>query len=345
MPTTSIYQCLALSKRLLSVQLHKSLRSSILKSNTLLVVMLLILNGVCQASVQALTFHPRMDRAEWLSDSHVLQCQLTQPIPSFGRAVFDNSAGQPLRFYLQSVSSPMAQGQALLQSEAPSWNPELATVNLGLVKIIEGETPVSLDATLADQLLSELYQGKSPHFIRRSNNVQPNKESPQESLDEVAQANMIEPKVIKVGLSSVHFRAAYTQYLQCLEQLMPVGFEQLSRSRVHFDADQWALTAKTMDWLNTIVRYVHADTEIKQLYIDGYTDDLRSGAYNSQLSKKRAEAVAAYLVEKGISAERVTTRFHGERFPVASNKTAEGRSTNRRVTIRLDKLGAVISQR
>ena len=126
---------------------------------------------------------------------------------------------------------------------------------------------------------------------------------------------------------------------------MPVGFEQLSRSRVYFDADKWQLSVKTMDWLNTIVRYVQADTEVKQLYVDGYTDDLRSGSYNSQLSKKRAEAVAAYLVEKGISAEQVTTRFHGERFPVATNKTAEGRSTNRRVTIRLDKLGAAISQR
>ncbi|MEZ7985237.1 MAG: OmpA family protein, partial [Pseudomonadales bacterium] len=94
-----------------------------------------------------------------------------------------------------------------------------------------------------------------------------------------------------------------------------------------------------------IVSYVEADTDIKQLYVDGYNDDLRGGAYNSQLSQKRAEAVAAYLVDKGISAEQVTTRFHGERFPVASNKTAEGRSTNRRVTIRLDKLGAAISQR
>ena len=162
---------------------------------------------------------------------------------------------------------------------------------------------------------------------------------------ETAPASMIDPQIIKVGLSSVHFRAAYTEYLQCLEQLMPVGFEQLSRSRVHFDADQWQLTAKTIDWLNTIVRYVQVDPEIKQLYVDGHTDDLRNGAYNSQLSKKRAEAVAAYLVEQGIPAEQVTTRFHGERFPVASNKTAEGRSTNRRVTIRLDKLGIAISQR
>ena len=336
MPIAFTHQCLELSKRFFSLQMRKSLSSNVL------LMAAIVLNGLCLSSVQASTFHPRMDQATWLSDSHVLQCQLTQPIPSFGRAVFDSSAGQPLRFYLQSVSSAMAKGQALLQSEAPNWNPELSTVNLGLVNITEGETPVNLDAILADQLLNELYRGKSPHFIRRGKHSQ---ERPQEQLVEAAPARMMDPQIIKVGLSSVHFRAAYSQYLQCLEQLMPVGFEQLSRSRVYFDADKWQLSVKTMDWLNTIVRYVQADTEVKQLYVDGYTDDLKSGSYNSQLSKKRAEAVAAYLVEKGISAEQVTTRFHGERFPVATNKTAEGRSTNRRVTIRLDKLGAAISQR
>ena len=126
---------------------------------------------------------------------------------------------------------------------------------------------------------------------------------------------------------------------------MPVGFEQLSRSRVHFDADAWQLTPKTIEWLNTIVRYVQADSEIAHLYIDGYTDDLQSSVYNSQLSKKRADSVAAYLVSKGLLAEQITTRFHGERFPVASNKTAEGRSINRRVTIRLDRRGTALSQR
>ncbi|MDB4453713.1 OmpA family protein [Pseudomonadales bacterium] len=337
MPISLTHQCLEFSKRLLSMQARKSL-----SSNAFLMPTILLMSLLCLSSAQALTFHPRMDQAKWLPDSHVLQCQLTQPIPSFGRAVFDSSAGQPLRFYLQSVSSAMSQGQALLQSEAPTWNPALATVNLGLVKVIQGETPINLDAALADQLLNELYLGKSPHFIRRSKHSE---ERPTEQLVDVEQARMMDSSIIKVGLSSVHFRAAYSQYLQCLEQLMPVGFEQLSRSRVHFEADQWQLNAKTIDWLNTIVRYVEADTEVKQLYIDGYTDDLRSGSYNSQLSKKRAEAVAAYLIEKGISAEQVTTRFHGERFPVATNKTAEGRSTNRRVTIRLDKLGAAISQR
>lgn len=327
-------------------------QTKMLRSNVFLLATVFLVSGLFHSAVQALTFHPRMDQSEWLSDSHVLQCQLTQPIPLFGRAVFDHSAGQPLRFYLQSVSSAMAQGQALLQSEAPSWNPTLGAVKLALVNVAESDRPINLEASLADQLLNELYKGKSPNFIRRASTAQAQLDVDErdeatlaEQLGITQQATVNDVAVIKVGLSSVHFREAYSQYRQCLEQLMPVGFEQLSRSRVHFDADKWQLTAKTIDWLNTIVRYVQADSQISQLYVDGYTDDLRGSGYNSQLSKKRADAVTAYLISQGVPKEQITTRFHGERFPVASNKTVEGRSTNRRVTIRLDRPGTVISQR
>lgn len=321
----------------------------LLKSNVFNMVWTLVIGMVFQSAVHALTFHARMDESKWLADSHVLQCQLTQPIPLFGRAVFDQSAGQPLRFYLQSVSSGMVQGQALLTSEAPSWNPTLAAANLGLIKVVEGEIPINLHAALADQLLDELYRGRSPQFIRRGHKTSDIQQQaqPQQLSQQISQEQPItdKPSIVKVGLSSVYFREAYSEYRQCLEQLMPVGFEQLSRSRVHFDADAWQLTPKTIEWLNTIVRYVQADSEIAHLYIDGYTDDLQSSVYNSQLSKKRADSVAAYLVSKGLLAEQITTRFHGERFPVASNKTAEGRSINRRVTIRLDRRGTALSQR
>ena len=48
---------------------------------------------------------------------------------------------------------------------------------------------------------------------------------------------------------------------------------------------------------------------------------------------RRAEAVKAYLVSKGIEKNRVYTEGKGEKQPVADNKTAEGRAKNRRVEI------------
>jgi OOP family OmpA-OmpF porin len=65
----------------------------------------------------------------------------------------------------------------------------------------------------------------------------------------------------------------------------------------------------------------------------GHTDSVGSEAYNQKLSVRRAEAVKAYLVTKGIEKNRIYTEGKGEKQPVASNKTPEGRTKNRRVEI------------
>jgi len=67
--------------------------------------------------------------------------------------------------------------------------------------------------------------------------------------------------------------------------------------------------------------------------VDGYTDSIGSDAYNLKLSERRAEAVRDLMVQKGISASRITTHGYGKARPVASNNTAEGRAENRRVEI------------
>jgi OOP family OmpA-OmpF porin len=65
----------------------------------------------------------------------------------------------------------------------------------------------------------------------------------------------------------------------------------------------------------------------------GHTDSVGTDAYNQKLSIRRSEAVKAYLVSAGIEKSRVYTEGKGEKQPVADNKTAEGRSKNRRVEI------------
>jgi len=70
-------------------------------------------------------------------------------------------------------------------------------------------------------------------------------------------------------------------------------------------------------------------------YIDivGHADSQGSDAYNLDLSERRANATAAYLSSHKVKAERIYIAGMGERQPIASNATAEGRAKNRRVEI------------
>jgi len=67
----------------------------------------------------------------------------------------------------------------------------------------------------------------------------------------------------------------------------------------------------------------------------GHTDSTGSDTYNLDLSRRRAESVANYMVSRGVSRARLETIGYGEQYPVADNSTAEGRQQNRRVEIRI----------
>jgi outer membrane protein OmpA-like peptidoglycan-associated protein len=69
--------------------------------------------------------------------------------------------------------------------------------------------------------------------------------------------------------------------------------------------------------------------------IEGHTDNTGRPETNKTLSQKRADAVKAYLVKKGIAEDRMTATGFGPEKPVADNKTAAGRAENRRVEFSL----------
>jgi len=112
----------------------------------------------------------------------------------------------------------------------------------------------------------------------------------------------------------------------------PVAEKVTFASDVLFDFDKSVVKPEgksKLDDLSAKMRGVNVEVVIAL----GHADSIGSDAYNQKLSVRRADSVKAYLVSKGIEANRIYTEGKGEKEPLASNKTAEGRARNRRVEI------------
>ncbi len=104
---------------------------------------------------------------------------------------------------------------------------------------------------------------------------------------------------------------------------------------VYFDTDKWSLNKPaTVTTLNEVLAFVknYPDTKIM---LSGHTDSVLAQSYNLPLSKRRVEAVKAWLMGQGVSSARISTEFSGEIAPAANNQTEEGRALNRRVEIKI----------
>ncbi len=99
-----------------------------------------------------------------------------------------------------------------------------------------------------------------------------------------------------------------------------------------FDFDKSVVKPEGKQVLDRLVDQAR-DLQLEVIVAIGHADWVGTEAYNQKLSERRAAAVKAYLVSKGIPANKVYTEGKGEKLPVADNKTADGRAKNRRVEV------------
>jgi OmpA-OmpF porin, OOP family len=112
----------------------------------------------------------------------------------------------------------------------------------------------------------------------------------------------------------------------------PVAEKVTFAADVFFDFDKSIIKPEGRSKLDDLANKIK-DINLEVIIGIGHTDSVGSDAYNQRLSVRRAEAVKAYLVSRGIEANRVYTEGKGEKQPIADNKTADGRAKNRRTEI------------
>jgi outer membrane protein OmpA-like peptidoglycan-associated protein len=117
-----------------------------------------------------------------------------------------------------------------------------------------------------------------------------------------------------------------------LSEILPPG----SEPRVYFEFNMATLRDEDMTLLNDIAFALKDRLPEATLIVNGYADAIGAERYNEQLSLQRAQAVAAYLTnEHQIPPGRITVKGYGEKDPLATNQTEEGRAKNRRAEIHL----------
>jgi len=103
-------------------------------------------------------------------------------------------------------------------------------------------------------------------------------------------------------------------------------------ARIRFAENAYTLDASQKSQLDKAVETLALYPEAK-VRVEGHTDNVGTRQANEKLSRERAEMVKKYLVDKGVSEERIITVAYGEDMPVDTNKNAKGRANNRRVDV------------
>jgi outer membrane protein OmpA-like peptidoglycan-associated protein len=103
---------------------------------------------------------------------------------------------------------------------------------------------------------------------------------------------------------------------------------------IFFETGKFELKSTSYPELNYVVEILKANPTMKIL-VGGHTDNVGNAASNQTLSENRARAVMNYLIEKGIEAERLSSKGYGATKPIQTNDTEDGRAKNRRTEIEI----------
>lgn len=105
---------------------------------------------------------------------------------------------------------------------------------------------------------------------------------------------------------------------------------------LNFDFDKWNVKEEYYGILQNLIEYM--DFNGYSVTLIGHTDSKGSDSYNMALGQKRAESVKAKLIEFGLSEDRILgTGSKGEKEPIATNDTEQGRFENRRIEFELER--------
>ncbi|MDD1781887.1 OmpA family protein [Enterovibrio sp. ZSDZ35] len=251
-----------------------------------------------------------MDISSWSYSGELFKCTLRHAETSNGKYYFRSLPGNHLSFEAHDITEH-AIAKASLYLVSPPWESKPSST---LISTTEGNGQEPL--TFSDGIGTLIKGLASGGWIQ-------------------LRLNESQHSPITMTLPSIRIAAPISSFTACTSRLPEMGYDDARTLELRFSHGQLGLTQPQKQTLAAFQSYVALDTSIEKILIDGHTDATGSAVANLRTSRSRAESVAQTLEGFGIERTKLEVRAHGERYPVASNKTEEGRDQNRRVTLRL----------
>ncbi|MBY6197996.1 flagellar protein MotY [Vibrio hangzhouensis] len=280
---------------------------------TLSLLPVLLPTGVQAAMEKRYVATPTQSQWEMVSNTP-LECRLVHPIPNFGDAEFIARASKKINldFELKMRRAMGETRNVSLVSMPPPWRPGDSAdriTNLQFFKQFNGY----VGGQAAWSLLSELEKGRYPTF----------------SYQDWQSRN----ERIEVALSSVLFQAKYNVFSDCIANLLPYSFEDISFTILHYDRNSEQLNKTSQHRLQQIAEYIRYNQDIDLVLVSTYTDSSDSKSESQRLSETRAQILQDYFESLGLPKDRIQVQGYGKRRPIAENTSPIGKSKNQRVVI------------
>jgi len=269
------------------------------------------------ATAHNLRYETTLDQSRWETSSSPLACRLSHTIEYYGKAEFIRNAGRDIYLSLTIDQGGPSGGKARLVALPSAWQHKLAGRSLGKVSYKGGRDPFHFSQLQVRRILASLELGLRPALYYRNR---------QSGVSDV-----------EVVLSAVNFREGMETFRRCMLGLIPLDYKLASNTNILFGDRGATLDRASKRRLDAIALFVKADKDIKQLTIDGYSDNIGSRGSNYALSRDRALAVRQYLLARGVPASMIEFEYFGEHKPAYSNRTKKGRLLNRRVHVQFKK--------
>lgn len=245
-----------------------------------------------------------------------LECRLVHPIPNYGDAEFSSRANKKINLDFElKMRRPMGETRNVsLVSLPPSWRPGESADRITTLQFFK-QFDGYIGGQTAWSLLSELEKGRYPTFSYQD----------WQSRDQR----------IEVALSSVLFQEKYNVFSDCVSNLLPYSFEDISFTILHYDRDNVQLNKASQKRLAQIAEYIRYNQDIDLVLVSTYTDSVDGKSVSQDLSERRAEVLRDYFKSLGLPEDRIQVQGYGKRRPIADNASPIGKDKNRRVVISL----------